>query len=936
MLALVVVLALAAHTAAQGSCIKNTTLPDRLPLSVIPSHYDIVLNLPAPDSDSLDFDGETRIDVVVVVPTTCVVLHAAASVSITSTVARSPDGSAITATGTSFDAPNEMATISFPATLSGPYTLTLVYKALVRTNGRGLFKCNNRYEPLAATDALWDSHDGGDYSLAPVADAAAANTSHSRAGMAVRANVTGAVTDDIPQMLATQFERSDARAAFPCFDEPGLKATFEATISAVSPVDQYTILFNTPMTSSSYMGGRVIAKFEKTIMRMSTYLVAVAVGHFDHVEKVAKGTLFRIFTPRGLAAWGEFALNVSTNVVDYFERTYQFSYTRMNPKLDQISVAGRVRNAMENMGLCTYSPGYLICDPATCGLGDYQKIALVVTHEISHQWFGNTITAEWWSTLYLNEGFARYLQYTGVQYLHPEWDIFTTVNEGPVGPVGYYLNTYLRAMRADYLGTAPPVVVPETSPQNNNGQIFYEKGASVNSMVADVIGAPAWDAAFAEFINTYAFQNPSVADMIGSVAAVAPAVAPHFKAWIETAGFPVVLVTLNEATGVLNLTQVPITPTVWPQPSPLWWLPLRVVATLGADTADFVVELTTATALHQLPRGGAWTVRVDPEIKTFSIPYYQGSLQETVWDDLAREQTSPYWRYVTQQSSFFLARTGWLSASAVAHAVTAVGALSGTPADPIEVASQAVISLWDNVIAYLAVLGPVSDATYNAFLATIGAAIERTTLRVGITGGSDKATSALRTAAYNLAVVGQTASATVQLLALFAESPAEVPADVQAPAYQAAGARGSASDIEALTQLYRTTTPGTAQHASVVLGLSMVPTPAQCEATLALVAATAADWSASVQHMLRVNRPCRQTAWAAALANARTSWASGCSATAAILARLQAAGTSAQDLADVTSLLAEAGPASCVSALQKSTTLHAIAINAKAAAASKA
>eukprot|EP00047_Mylnosiga_fluctuans_P005786 m.242698 g.242698 ORF g.242698 m.242698 type:complete len:945 (-) comp14090_c0_seq1:56-2890(-) len=934
-------LALAAMAAGQR-CVVNTTLPDRLPLAVIPQHYDLVFDLPSPDSDTNTFGGVASVIVDARVATTCVVFHAGPEMTITSVSAQGAGGPVLSGTSV-YNRATQMVTSTFSTTLSGIYTLTIAYTAIITRNPAGLFRGDNTYEELdlaalpknfpllRSAEIPLDLAPG--FAAAEAVMPAAAPTLSRPSNSANSGKPTGNTnTTAVPQMFATQFERSSARFAFPCFDEPALKATFAATINVESPAaNSFTVLFNTPLLSQTYTGGRITAKFEATIIPISSYLVALAVGSFDFVEGVSSsGVPLRIYTPPSYSAYAQFALNVTTFILNFYETTYKYSYTKINKKLDQIAVAGLTGNAMENHGLCTYFPAFLICQPGSCTVGELQTIAEVVTHEIAHQWFGNLITAPWWSSLYLNEGFARYIQFVAVDYLHPEWKIFTTTETGPIGALSFYQWSYLRSMRADFLGTAPPVVVPETSSDNGNGNIFYEKGASVNRMLADFLGPTLWNAALSKQINDYAEGSPGVTDLLGSLGSVDGAVPDQFRPWLEQAGFPIVYVMLNQSTGILTLVQTPIAPTVWQQDAPEWWLPLRITATKGTLTATPFIELDTHVGSIQLPEAGAWDIRVDRAYSTFSIVCYADDLWDKTWSDFVDEATLPNERIVQSQGVFLLARTAWVAHGLVSQLAMAAGAVWSRASEPYALAGPAAATFLDSLLTYLAVLHSLPQAKYEAFLTAIGASMERVATRVGLDGG-DASASQLRTAVYTLGALGDVPGITVGLLALFASSPATIPADVQAAAYQAAALRGSDADILTLTQLYRSTAAGTPQRLNVVLGLSAAATVAQCEATLALVAAVPADWSTAVNNMLRMNPVCRATAWAAAIENAKTSFAAGCSGTAAILARLQMAGSSSQDASSINSVLASAAGRACVTPLQAQRLLHVVDINTRVA-----
>jgi aminopeptidase N len=275
-----------------------------------------------------------------------------------------------------------MVTATFPSALSGSYYLVASYTAQITRQPAGFFRSDNAEASIEHILNLLDDdnailHDDPRAQEVPLTRVREI-MSYVKNGGRLKAEHRNTTAKAGPQMFATQFERSSARAAFPCFDEPALKATFSAIISVISPADQYTVLFNTPLISQSYDGAQITAVFEPTIIPISSYLVAIAIGHFDYVERISdQGVPFRVYTPRGFSEYGRFALNVSIDVVDYYEHIYGFNISGMTKKLDQIAVKGLTGNAMENHGLCTYFPAFLICPPATCTLGELQTITEV-------------------------------------------------------------------------------------------------------------------------------------------------------------------------------------------------------------------------------------------------------------------------------------------------------------------------------------------------------------------------------------------------------------------------------------------------------------------------------------------------------------------------------------------------------------------------------
>ena len=226
---------------------------------------------------------------------------------------------------------------------------------------------------------------------------------------------------DFHYMFSTQFEACDARRAFPCFDEPNLKAGFEFAIEI--PEGQ-TALSNMPekaVTKGSKAGLKKVS-FEKT-PAMSTYLAAWAVGDFTYVEAHTerkyngKNMPVRVYTTRGLEEQGRFALEHAHKTVDYFSDIFGIEFPL--PKSDLLAVHEFAMGAMENWGLVTYRTTAVLYDEKTSDAKFRNRVAYVVAHELAHQWFGNLVTMDWWNELWLNEGFATWVGWLAVDHLHP-------------------------------------------------------------------------------------------------------------------------------------------------------------------------------------------------------------------------------------------------------------------------------------------------------------------------------------------------------------------------------------------------------------------------------------------------------------------------------------------------------------------------------------
>ena len=529
------------------SATAQAALPDessyRLPKTVLPERYELTL---APDLAAFTYTGEERVTLQISEPVSEILLNAAEGLEIHEATLTNAAGDSLTGTVT-LDPDEERAKIGLSGTAApGSWTLDLKFNGILNDKLAGFYRSTY-------TDA-----------------------------------------DGVQQVIATtQMEAVDARKAFPCWDEPEMKAVFSVTLvvdEGLMAVSNGAEVSRTPAGN-----GKVAVKFADTI-KMSTYLVCFVVGKLEATDAVdVDGTPLRIIFVPGKRHMADFALEVGAFTLRFFANYYGIPYP--GDKLDMIALPDFAAGAMENLGAITYRETALLADTTTASHADLERVADVIAHEIAHMWFGDLVTMKWWNGIWLNEAFATFMEMLAVDAFKPEWQRWNT-----------FSISRSSAMLTDGLHSTRPIEFTVRRPEECESMfdiLTYEKGAAVLRMLEQYLGGKEFQKGIALYLKSHEYGNAETTDLWDAIEeATGEPSRKIMDSWIFQGGHPVVSVAKSADGKSLELAQQRFRYLASDDDKDARWqvpVMLRVKTADGLETRKVLLEEGTASVGFDAP-----------------------------------------------------------------------------------------------------------------------------------------------------------------------------------------------------------------------------------------------------------------------------------------------------------------------------------------------
>ncbi|XP_053148444.1 endoplasmic reticulum aminopeptidase 1 isoform X2 [Hemicordylus capensis] len=553
----------------------------RLPKHIVPIHYDLLIH---PNLTTLTFTGLTKIEITVTEQTHSVILHSKYLHIIKATI-QGEVGSIHTekeVTVLEYPPFEQIAlVITEPLQIGHNYIVSIEYAANLSESFHGFYKSTYR------------TPEG-----------------------------------EVRVLASTQFEPTAARMAFPCFDEPAFKAKFSVKIRREP---KHLALSNMPLVKSVNIEEWLIEDQFEISVKMSTYLVAFIVSDFKSVTNMTcRGIKVSVYAVPHKINQANYALEAAVKLLEFYEEYFSIPYPL--PKQDLAAIPDFQSGAMENWGLTTYRESALLYDPEKSSASSRLGITMVIAHELAHQWFGNLVTMEWWNDLWLNEGFAKFMEFVSVSVTYPDLKV-----------EDYFLDKYFDAMAVDALNSSHPISTPVEDPAQileMFDDVSYDKGACILNMLQNYLTPVVFKAGLVKYLLRFSYQNTQNKDLWASLSDVCPAsgaeegqaqnhghwtksdihdVKTMMDTWTLHKGFPLVTVTLDGKRVHLQQEQYRKESQVSPQTGNLWHIPLTYITSESDIVQRFLLRTKTDDLI--LPKEVKW-IKFNVGMNGYYIVHY--------------------------------------------------------------------------------------------------------------------------------------------------------------------------------------------------------------------------------------------------------------------------------------------------------------------------
>ncbi len=582
---------------------KNKLKKVRLSKNIVPTEYDIRLH---PDLENFTFAGEETIRLTLTKSIKSITLHSK-DIDI-ETASITAGRQKVFADRISYNSKAETATFTFKKSIpAGRVKLTLSFRGILNDKMRGFYRSSYIFE------------------------------------------------GKVHNIATTQFEATDARRAFPCFDEPAQKSIFH--VSLVVPKGKSAISNTLPVSRIEHEAGFEVIKFAPS-PKMSTYLLAFIVGDFEYIEKKSKrGVLVRVYTSKGKVHQAKFALDVTAKVLDFYEEYFDIPYPL--DTLDSIAIPDFSSLAMENWGAITYREIGLLVDENNTSMIAKERIVEVIAHELSHQWFGNLVTMEWWTHLWLNEGFASYIPYVATHELFPTWDVWTRFSN----------ETASVAIKLDSLKSTHPIEVAVHHPDQISeifDAISYRKGASVIRMLAEYLGERDFREGLRYYLKKHSYRNTETIHLWEAFERVSrKPVSKMMKIWTSKSGYPFISAELSDDGKHLELRQERFFASLISQKNTkdmtIWPTPITVDVE-GREIKILMDKKTARIPLPKQPHNALPAyIKLNQHEHGFYRVNYSEELLELLFEKIKNKELSVVDRLGVIRDLFALAESGHIS-----------------------------------------------------------------------------------------------------------------------------------------------------------------------------------------------------------------------------------------------------------------------------------